>query len=120
MAMIAVIIGNPQSPFWACPPCSSVRACRFLCGFSHIFAGGYAAGYFSYKWAETLSADAFAAFEEAGLSDEKAKSTMGRKFRDTILALGGGRAPELVFRVSEGWGRMGNCRKWLQCQYGAL
>ncbi|KAK9804552.1 hypothetical protein WJX73_008970 [Symbiochloris irregularis] len=75
---------------------------RFLCGFAHIFAGGYAAGYFSYKWAETLSADAFAAFEEAGLTDNKAKQSMGRRFRDTILALGGGRAPELVFRDFRG------------------
>ncbi|EPS59874.1 hypothetical protein M569_14931, partial [Genlisea aurea] len=66
---------------------------KFLCSFSHIFAGGYAAGYYSYKWAEVLSADAFSAFEEAGLDDDKAVKETGKLFRDTILALGGGRAP---------------------------
>ena len=70
---------------------------RFLCSFSHIFAGGYSAGYFSYKWAEVLSADAFAAFEDAGLDDEKAVAATGRRFRETVLALGGGRAPLDVF-----------------------
>ncbi|WOH05195.1 hypothetical protein DCAR_0624609 [Daucus carota subsp. sativus] len=70
---------------------------RFLCGFSHIFAGPYAAGYYSYKWAEVLSADAFSAFEDAGLDDIKAVKETGKKFRETILALGGGKAPLDVF-----------------------
>jgi oligopeptidase A len=75
---------------------------RFLCGFSHIFAGGYAAGYYSYKWAEVLSADAYAAFEEAGLDDAAALARTGRRFRDTVLALGGGRHPGDVFRDFRG------------------
>jgi oligopeptidase A len=75
---------------------------RFLCGFSHIFAGGYAAGYYSYKWSEVLSADAFGAFEEAGLEDEAKVREQGRKFRDTILALGGGRHPMDVFKDFRG------------------
>ncbi|KAF5778773.1 putative oligopeptidase A [Helianthus annuus] len=70
---------------------------RFLCGFSHIFAGGYAAGYYSYKWAEVLSADAFSAFEDAGLNDDKALRDTGYRFRDTVLALGGGKDPLEVF-----------------------
>ena len=77
----------------------SFHLCRFLCGFSHIFAGGYAAGYFSYKWAEVLSADAFSAFEEVGLEDSEAVAKKGRAFRDTVLSLGGGRAPALVFKA---------------------
>ncbi|KAK8270993.1 hypothetical protein V6Z11_D11G233200, partial [Gossypium hirsutum] len=70
---------------------------RFLCGFNHIFAGGYAAGYYSYKWAEVLSADAFSAFEDVGLDNTKAVKETGHKFRETILALGGGKAPSEVF-----------------------
>ncbi|PON97095.1 Peptidase M3A/M3B [Trema orientale] len=75
---------------------------RFLCGFSHIFAGGYAAGYYSYKWAEVLSADAFSAFEDAGLDDSRAVKETGNKFRETILALGGGKAPLEVFVAFRG------------------
>jgi len=70
---------------------------RFLCSFGHIFAGGYAAGYYSYKWAEVLSADAFGAFEDAGLDDEAAVRETGRRFRDTVLACGGSRPPMEVF-----------------------
>ena len=74
----------------------------FLCAFGHIFAGGYAAGYYSYKWAEVLSADAFSAFEEAGLNDEKAVSETGKRFRDTVLALGGSLDPMEVFKAFRG------------------
>ncbi|MBP5509602.1 MAG: M3 family metallopeptidase [Kiritimatiellae bacterium] len=75
---------------------------RFLCGFSHIFGGGYAAGYYSYKWSEVLSADAFSAFEEAGLDNESAVQATGRRYRDTILAMGGGTDPAEVFRLFRG------------------
>ena len=75
---------------------------RFLCSFSHIFAGGYAAGYYSYKWAEVLSADAFGAFEEAGLEDADRRRDLGRRFRDTVLALGGSRNPMDIFRLFRG------------------
>jgi oligopeptidase A len=75
---------------------------RFLCSFQHIFAGGYAAGYYSYKWAEVLSADAFGAFEEAGLDNDAAVREVGRRFRDTVLALGGSRHPMDVFRDFRG------------------
>ena len=70
---------------------------RMLCSFGHIFAGGYAAGYYSYKWAEVLSADAFAAFEDAGLGDEARVREVGARYRDTVLALGGSRDPMEVF-----------------------
>jgi len=75
---------------------------RFLCSFGHIFAGGYAAGYYSYKWAEVLSADAFAAFEEAGLENPEAVTHTGRRYCHTILALGGSRHPMEVFREFRG------------------
>ena len=77
---------------------------RFLCSFSHIFAGGYSAGYYSYKWAETMSADAFAAFEEAGLDDPDAVKATGARFRDTVLGLGGSVPPAEVFKRFRGRG----------------
>jgi oligopeptidase A len=75
---------------------------RALCAFGHIFAGGYAAGYYSYKWAEVLSADAFGAFEEVGLDDANAVAATGRRFRETVLALGGGEHPSEVYRAFRG------------------
>jgi oligopeptidase A len=74
----------------------------FLCSFGHIFAGGYAAGYYSYKWAEVLSADAFSAFEEAGLEDSQAITATGKRFRETVLALGGSKHPMEVFKSFRG------------------
>jgi oligopeptidase A len=74
----------------------------FLCAFSHIFAGGYSAGYYSYKWAEVLSADAFSAFEEVGLDVEDEVVATGRRFRDTVLSLGGSRSPAEIFEAFRG------------------
>ncbi|HLS87733.1 MAG TPA: M3 family metallopeptidase [Burkholderiales bacterium] len=71
---------------------------RFPNSFSHIFAGGYAAGYYSYKWAEVLSADAYAAFEERGVLSPE----MGAKFKEEILAVGGSRPAADSFRAFRG------------------
>ena len=71
---------------------------RFPNSFGHIFGGGYAAGYYSYKWAEVLSADAYGLFEERGILDASA----GRRFRDEILAVGGSRPAAESFRAFRG------------------
>ena len=70
---------------------------RFALSFSHIFAGGYSAGYYSYAWAEVLSADAYAAFEE---SDDVAET--GRRFWKEILAVGGSRSAAESFKAFRG------------------
>ena len=71
---------------------------RFPHSFSHIFAGGYAAGYYSYKWAEVLSADAFAKFEEDGVFERQS----GERFRKEVLAVGGTRPALESFKAFRG------------------
>jgi oligopeptidase A len=71
------------------PPASN----RFPNSFAHIFSGGYAAGYYSYKWAEVLSSDAFSRFEEEGVFN----ADTGRAFREAILARGGSQEPMVLF-----------------------
>lgn len=71
---------------------------RFQTSFSHIFAGGYSAGYFSYKWAEVLSADAFSRFEEEGIFNE----TTGRSFLQNVLEVGGSRDAMSSFKAFRG------------------
>jgi oligopeptidase A len=66
--------------------------------FSHIFGGGYGAGYYSYKWAEVLSADAYSLFEANGVLDP----ATGRRFRDEVLAVGGSRPALESFELFRG------------------
>lgn len=75
---------------------------RFPHAFGHIFAGGYSAGYYSYKWAEVLSADAYAAFEEAARKGSRLVPELGQKFRREVLAVGGARPAEETFRAFRG------------------
>jgi len=70
--------------------------------FSHIFAGGYAAGYYSYKWAEVLSADAYAAFEETMGEDGQPSIDTGRRYRQAILEAGGSRPAIESFKAFRG------------------
>jgi oligopeptidase A len=99
---------NPESPMSAHELLNQVRdqvavikppACnRFENSFSHIFAGGYAAGYYSYKWAEVLSADAYSRFEEEGIFNAET----GNSFLAEILQQGGSKAPMELFKNFRG------------------
>ncbi len=76
---------------------------RFPNNFSHIFAGGYSAGYYSYKWSEVLSADAYSLFEEtAGAEQGVLDPVTGARFRNEILAVGGSRPAIDSFRAFRG------------------
>ena len=101
---------NPSEPFL--PLLAKVRAevavvsqpewSRSVHTFSHIFAGGYAAGYYSYKWAEVLSADAYAAFEETAGNNGLPNPETGRKYRQAILEAGGSRPAMESFKAFRG------------------
>jgi oligopeptidase A len=80
----------------------SIPEDRFLESFGHIFAGGYAAGYYGYKWAEVMSDDCYGAFEEAGLNDDAAMAELGGRYRETVLALGGSCSAVETFRRFRG------------------
>ncbi len=75
---------------------------RMVHTFSHIFAGGYAAGYYSYKWAEVLSADAYAAFQETAAADGTPSVETGRRYRQAILEAGGSRPALESFKAFRG------------------
>jgi oligopeptidase A len=88
LAQVKKQVSVLESPEWS----------RFPHGFSHIFAGGYSAGYYSYLWAELLSSDAFSRFEEEGIFNEKT----GEDFLNCILEMGGSEAPMDLFKRFRG------------------
>ena len=75
---------------------------RFLCSFSHIFAGGYRRGFCSVRRYWIMSADAFGLFEEHDLEDKEKMRELGLKYRSTVLSLGGGTPPLQVFKKFRG------------------
>jgi oligopeptidase A len=92
LAQVRAEVAVLQPPDWS----------RTAHTFSHIFAGGYAAGYYSYKWAEVLSADAYAAFEETMGQDGLPNADTGRKYRQAILEAGGSRPAIESFKAFRG------------------
>ena len=93
------LLAEVRSEVSVLPPPSFSRTAH---SFSHIFAGGYAAGYYSYKWAEVLSADAYAAFEETVGSDGLPSTETGRRYRQAILEAGGSRPAMESFKAFRG------------------
>jgi oligopeptidase A len=93
------LLAEVRSEVSVLPPPSFSRTAHT---FSHIFSGGYAAGYYSYKWAEVLSADAYAAFEEAAGSDGLPSTETGRRYRQAILETGGSRPAMESFKAFRG------------------
>ena len=108
-ALFDMLLHSAESPVFYMDALAAARAetravpvlaeDRFPCGFSHIFAGGYAAGYYSYLWAEALAADSFASFAEAGFEKY---GEAGMRFRREALAAGGGRPAMESFRAFRG------------------
>ncbi len=95
LTQVQFILDEIRAQFAVLPPPSYNR---FQHGFSHIFAGGYAAGYYSYKWAEVLASDAFDRFEQEGIFNTET----GQSFRQTILAIGGSKIALETFRDFRG------------------
>ncbi|RFO98462.1 oligopeptidase A [Rhodoferax lacus] len=92
LAAVRKEVAVVSSPAWSRTPHT----------FSHIFAGGYAAGYYSYKWAEVLSADAYAAFEETAAADGTPSVETGARYRQSILEAGGSRPAMESFKAFRG------------------
>ncbi len=82
----------------SCPVMPAVPGAAFSPSFSHIFAGGYAAGYYSYKWSEVLEADAFSLFKEKGIFNREVSGS----FRENILSKGGSEDPAVLYRNFRG------------------
>jgi oligopeptidase A len=95
LSQVQLILDQIREQFSVLPP---PIYNRFQHGFSHIFAGGYAAGYYSYKWAEVLASDAFDRFEEEGIFNAET----GQSFRQSVLAIGGSKIALETFRDFRG------------------
>ncbi|CAN5540866.1 M3 family metallopeptidase [soil metagenome] len=96
---VMALLGKVRSEVAVMPSTSFSRTPNT---FGHIFSGGYAAGYYSYKWAEVLSADAYAAFEETAGSNGQPDIETGRKYRQAILESGGSRSAMESFKAFRG------------------